>query len=63
MTDLSLGAIVVPFDEVGKADGLRIEVIEGPEALPAYLSSSSLHHHSPAQCTADGRQSLESRYL
>jgi len=32
MTDLSLGAIVVPFDEVGKAEGLRIEVIEGPEA-------------------------------
>lgn len=31
MTELSLGAIVVPLDEVAKADVLRIEVIEGPE--------------------------------
>lgn len=31
MTELSLGAIVVPRDEVEKADVLRIEVIEGPE--------------------------------
>ena len=32
MTELSLGAIVVPLDEVNKAEALRIEVIEGPEA-------------------------------
>ena len=32
MTDLSLGSIVVPPEEVDKAECLRIEVIEGPEA-------------------------------
>ncbi len=32
MTELSLGAVVVPLDEVNKAECLRIEVIEGPEA-------------------------------
>lgn len=32
MTELSLGTIVVPQDEISKADILRIEVIEGPEA-------------------------------
>lgn len=32
MTELSLGAVVVPQDEVNKAECLRIEVIEGPEA-------------------------------
>jgi hypothetical protein len=32
MTELSLGAVVVPHDEVAKAELLRIEVIEGPEA-------------------------------
>ena len=31
MTELSLGAVIVPQDEVAKADLLRIEVIEGPE--------------------------------
>lgn len=32
MTELSLGAVVVPLDEVNKAECLHIEVIEGPEA-------------------------------
>lgn len=32
MTELSLGAVVIPQDEVNKAECLRIEVIEGPEA-------------------------------
>ena len=32
MTELSLGAVVVPHEEVKKAESLRIEVIEGPEA-------------------------------
>ena len=32
MTDLSLGAMVIPHEEVPKAECLRIEVIEGPEA-------------------------------
>ena len=32
MTELSLGAVVVPQEEVNKAECLRIEVIEGPEA-------------------------------
>ena len=32
MTELSLGAVVVPQEEVYKAECLHIEVIEGPEA-------------------------------
>ena len=32
MTELSLGAVVIPQEEVAKAECLRIEVIEGPEA-------------------------------
>ena len=32
MTELSLGAVVIPQDEVKKAESLRIEVIEGPDA-------------------------------
>ena len=32
MTELSLGAVVVPHDEVNRAECLRIEVIEGPES-------------------------------
>ena len=31
MTELSMLAVVVPAEEVGKAECLRIEVIEGPE--------------------------------
>ena len=32
MTELSLGTIVIPQEEVAKAEILQIEVIEGPEA-------------------------------
>lgn len=32
LTDLSLGAIVIPQEEVAKAECLRIEVIEGPDS-------------------------------
>lgn len=32
MTELSMMAVVVPQEEVNKAECMKIEVIEGPEA-------------------------------
>ena len=36
LTDLSLGAIVIPPEEVAIAECLRIEVIEGPDSNLGY---------------------------